>query len=144
MDSHRHITISIAALATVLLLASAGHAQSEVVTTKGDLAGNVELRDVRVDDGVVTGMVVNRSSNTLRDVQLLVRHVWVWADDRHPGEINPGTSSFVTVAGPIPAGGEAPFSFRHPSSAVESGTLGHFSTSVEAVGFTQVTVPGVS
>lgn len=144
MDSHRHITIPIAALAAVLLLPIVGRAQSETVTTKGDLAGNVELRDVRVDDGVVSGMVVNRSRNTLRDVRLLVRHAWVWGDDRHPGEINPGTSSFVTVAGPIPAGGEAPFSVRHPSSVVESGALGHFTTSVEAVGFTQVTVPGVS
>ena len=129
-------------LATVLLLvACAAHAQSEAVTTKGDVSGNVALRDVRAQDGVVTGMVVNRAHNPLRDVQLLVRHAWVWDDDRHPGSVNPGTSSYITIAGPIPVGGEAPFSFRNPSSGVESGAQGHFTTAVEAVGFTEI-VPG--
>jgi hypothetical protein len=129
-------------IAAALLQASVAGAQSEAVTTTGDLAGNVALRDVQVQDGLVSGSVANRSRNALRDVQLLVRHAWVWDDDRHPGAINPGTSSYVTVAGPIPPGGEAPFSFRYPSSAVESGAPGHFTTAVEAVGDTEVIVPG--
>lgn len=129
-------------VAIVLLSACAAQAQSETVTTKGDLTGKVDLRDVRAQDGVVTGMVVNRSSNPLRDVQLLVRHAWVWDDDRHPGPINPGTSSYITVAGPISAGGEAPFSFRMPSSGGEAGAPGHFTTAVEAVGFTEIVPAG--
>jgi hypothetical protein len=133
--------LSTLVVAALVLSCGVARAQPETVTTRRDMSGVVGLRDVQAQGGVVTGTVVNQGPHQLRDVQLLIRHAWVWNDDRHPGPVNPGTSSFVTVAGPIAPGAGAPFSFREPSSGVEDGAAGHFTTDVQPMGYTEV-VPG--
>ena len=51
----------------------------------GDQAAQVvTIRNLTV--GVVSGELVNRSARQLRDVQLLIRYVWLWNDEFHPGQ----------------------------------------------------------
>src|SRR5206468_13113019 len=77
------------------------------------------------------------SSRTVRDVQLFVRHTWLWDDERHPGKIDPGTSTFHTLQQEIPPGGTARFNLtQSPPLAKTAG--GHFVTTVSIAGFTEV------
>jgi hypothetical protein len=142
MNASLRVAATCLALLPCLLSASRVGAQPESVTTKADLKGVIGFSNVTSQNGVVTGTVVNRGRYELRDVELLIRHVWVWDDDRHPGPVNPGTVSSLTVAGPIKVGGEAPFSFQLPSGDAVSTTPGHFTTAVEAMGYTEIVPPG--
>lgn len=91
-------------------------------------------------DGAVCGTLVNKSGHAVRDVQLMVRHRWLWADERHPGKDNPGSSSRITVAEEIPPGGSVPFNHCE-AQPLPRRSDGYFKTSVEVIGFTEVGDP---
>lgn len=97
----------------------------------------VDVADVTVRDGAVSGVLINRSSRVLRDVRLLIRHAWVWKDERQPGEDNPGFAAYYVVRDTILPGGRLRFTHT-PSSPLPRRTDGHFETSVEVVGFEEV------
>jgi hypothetical protein len=40
-------------------------------------------------DGTVTGEIRNNSKNTVRDVQLFIRHTFLWKDEFHPAKRAP-------------------------------------------------------
>ena len=52
----------------------------------------VAVTDLSVQDGTVSASLVNKSPRLVRDVHLLIRHAWVWNDERHPGADSPGTA----------------------------------------------------
>ena len=43
-------------------------------------------------DGTVTGEIRNNSKNTVRDVQLFIRHTFLWKNEFHPGQREPQCS----------------------------------------------------
>jgi hypothetical protein len=122
-----------------LLLVSAPSAQAETpsLASPDRLEAVVAVRDVEVRDASVSGRIVNKSPRLLRDVKLIVRHTWHWRDERHPGDDSPGRSEEFTVPGEAPPGGSLPFSYRLDPPLSER-TDGHFATSAEVVGFTEV------
>jgi len=96
----------------------------------------VVVRNLTVTDGTVSGDLVNTSRHLVRDVRLLVRHTWLWASERSPGEESPGRAEYPTVHEDIPPGGSRSFTMRaDPPLPVRSD--GRFETSVEVVGFTE-------
>jgi hypothetical protein len=99
----------------------------------------VEVRDVRVQPDEVSGVLVNLSSNAVRNVQVRIVRSWLWKNERHPGEDedNPGRSAVYAVPGEIPPGGRLPFTYR-PDSAAPRRSDGSFETSVSVVGLEQV------
>ncbi len=99
-------------------------------------ADPVSISNVRVNGGVVSGMIVNNSPDVVRDVKLLVRHIWLWTDERHPGEANPGHAEFYVVPGDIPPGGSLPFTVH--SSPPPARSDGRFNTAVDIAEFTQI------
>jgi len=101
-------------------------------------ASKLELRDLAVGgDGSVTGTVVNGSGSVIKDVELLVTHVWSWSDERHPGKDNPGRSSFVRVSGELSANGSLPFSYT-PNPPLPRRADGSFQTTAAVQSFTEV------
>ncbi len=98
---------------------------------------DIENLNLSVRTGTVSGEVHNNSSNTLRDVQLFVRHTWLWDNEFHPGSNDPGTSSIYTLPKEIPPGGRLPFTFS-PSPPLPKVSGGHFVTTVFITGFTEV------
>ena len=96
----------------------------------------VAVREVTTADGVVEGVLTNRSTRLVRDVRLLVRHTWLWAREHSPGETSPGRATYVTVPEAIPPGGE--IRFRHRAEPLAERPDGHFKTTVEVVGYTEV------
>ena len=102
-----------------------------------EAAALVSVADVKTRGGSVSGVLVSQSHQSLRDVELLIRYVWLWNDERHPGEDNPGRSAYYTVPDLIPPGASAPFHYE-PSPPLPKRSDGHFEISVEVVGFTEV------
>ncbi len=111
------------------------HAQT--LATKGQATGAVIVRNVSMKEGVVTGEVMNSSPRLVRDVRLLIRHTWFWNDERHPGTDSPGRAGYYTVSKDIPTEGRGMFTYR-PEPPLPERTDGHFETSAEVVGFTEV------
>ncbi len=100
-------------------------------------AEDVVVRDVNPQGDRLSGVVVNRSRWPVRDVRLLIRHTWLWNNERHPGADSPGRASFYTTSGTIPPGESAPFEYRSVDPS-PSRPDGHFKTEVEVVGYTEV------
>jgi hypothetical protein len=132
--------IRVAALATLLfslLLGPWADAASQTIVS-GDRASRVVgLTDVKVNGGAVSGVLVNKSPHAIREVELLIDHAWLWSDERHPGENNPGRSEYYTVHGEVPPRGNLPFTY-HPSPPLPHRADGHFETSVQIVGLIEV------
>lgn len=89
--------------------------------------------------GVVKGEVVNRTGTTVRDVRVLIRYEWLWADEFDPGPIeeNPARSYFFTVPAEIEPGETATFTYE-PGTPLTSREGGEFLTRVEVVGWVEV------
>ncbi len=97
----------------------------------------VALRDATVKDGAVSGEVVNNSSYTVRDVELLIRHIWHWKNEFRPGSDTESNAVYYVVKGELAPGGSIPFNYR-PSAPLASGPDGAFETTVAISGYTEV------
>jgi hypothetical protein len=106
-----------------------------IVTGSGQSLRDVTLRNVKITDGVVSGIVVNNTRNQLKNVDLMFRYGWMWKHEFAPGTDNPGWAVVRTVDG-ISPGGEFPFTYS-PESPLPVRSDGHFEISVIVAGFTQ-------
>jgi hypothetical protein len=97
----------------------------------------VILQGVTVKDGDVAGELGNQSRYPVRDVELLIRHTWLWTKEFQPGQDDPGTAVYYTVQQTIPPGQSVRFTYR-PSSPLTSRPDGSYETTVSIAGFTQV------
>jgi len=89
-------------------------------------------------DGTVTGEIRNNSKNTVRDVQLFIRHTFLWKDEFHPGTESPSAAFYPTISGDIAPGGSLPFKFT-PNPPLAKRMDDRFEApSVSIAGFTQV------
>ncbi len=131
------VTVSALAL-TLCAGALRVEAETETLESGEQAEATVAAHDLRVGPGGrVSGVLHNASPRVIRDVRLLMRHVWLWNKERAPQRDNPGRSAYYVVRGDIPPGGNAPFSYK-PEPPLPTRPDGHFETSAEVVGFTEV------
>ncbi|MGH3053884.1 MAG: hypothetical protein ACRDL7_02780 [Gaiellaceae bacterium] len=129
------LTTLVALLGSTMLCAIDAHADATVASPQ-QAKQTVVVRDVHTQSDVVSGVVSNQSTHLVRDVGLLIRHTWMWNNERHPGSDSPGRAGFYSVAGPIAPGGSAAFTYR-PTEPLPARSDGHFVTTVEVVAFTE-------
>ena len=131
----RLAAVSFAALA----LAGIAIAVETTVVAPEKLQKIVEVRDVRVQPDEISGVLVNLSTNPVRNVQVRIDRSWLWKNERHPGadKDNPGRSVVYAVPGEIPPGGRLSFTYR-PDSALPQRGDGSFETSVSVVSLERV------
>lgn len=98
-----------AAFAAVALCPSPSSADT-VLTTQH--AAGVSVSGVRASGPGLQGEIHNQTDATLIGAELLVRHRWLWADERNPGTDDPGWVEVHPVNVTIPAGDAAPFSVQ--------------------------------
>jgi len=132
---------SIVLAAGLVLRGSASPAEVVVSSTSvvpdDRVSASVALRDVAVNGGDVSGVLVNTSGGKdVRDVELLIRYDWLWKNEFRPGEDNPGRAVYYTVPGEIPPGGQTTFTYR-ADPPLPARSDGRFNTSVEVVGFVE-------
>jgi hypothetical protein len=142
MNPSRIVIIAGALLGASLLLREGlarpepGALPTRVVSTDR-LSQSVTIRDVRVVGGDVSGVLVNSSGKVVRDVELLIRHDWLWNDEFRPGADGPSRAVYFTVPGEFAPGGHTPFAYHaDPPLPVHSG--GQFHTSVEVAGLVEI------
>lgn len=130
--------LTIAGLAVLATgMATTPLAVAQDVRSQGQ-TGGVELQAVQArPDGSVSGEVVNKTGHPVRNVQLMVIHDWLWANEFNPGSDDAGTVGSVTVAGDIAAGSSKTFSYA-PSPALPDRRDGSFLTHVTVSGYQSV------
>ena len=84
----------------------------------------------------MSGTVVNKSSATVRGVELLLRQTWMWNNERHPGADSPGRTLPFTLRGDVAPNASAPFSFQTPP--LDQRSDGRFVTTMDVTGFSEV------
>ena len=122
------------ALIAVLFVDSAG---SQTVRERAEIAAVLAIEKLSVQEGVVSGEIYNRSSHTIRDVQLFIRHTWLWGEEFKPGKDDPGTAIYFTLPREIPPGGRLPFTYS-PSPPLPKASGGRFETTVAIAGYAEV------
>lgn len=117
---------------------AAGAAKQPPDLSPSPLEQIVAVRDVRGNDELVSGVLVNLSDRVVRDVRLLVDRSWLWAHARPPSDAadDPGRVAVHTVPGQIPPSGQLPFTYRGGKPLPQRAD-GRFETSVSVVGFDQ-------
>jgi hypothetical protein len=127
-----------AAALSLVLCAGALRVMAETLESGERAAAKVAVRQLQVGPGGrVSGVLENTSIRALRDVRLLVRHTWLWSKERAPQRDNPGRAVYYVVPDEIPPDGSVAFTYK-PDPPLPIRSDGHFETSVEVVGFTEV------
>ncbi len=98
-----------AAFAAVALYTSPIRAETVLTTLH---ASEVTVSNVQATESGLQGEIHNQTDATLIGAELLVRHRWLWADEKHPGTNDPSWFEIYPVNVTIPAGGTAPFSVQ--------------------------------
>jgi hypothetical protein len=128
----------VAALFAGMAVVTTPHsAMSQRVASREEIASILSVEKIAVANGTVSGEVHNRGPYSVREVELLIRCTWLWDDERNPGKIDPGTSTYHTLTTEIRAGGNLPFTFT-PSSPLLKVSGGRYEISVTVGGFAQV------
>ena len=140
----RHFNTSLLALVVpaVFLFGFISTALPQTVRVDNDRPYDIALQNVTVRDGKVYGQIVNTSPNPVRDVQLLIRRTWLWANEFHPGPSadDPGMATYVTINRQIGRGESVPFSYNLPSDQ-SMPKKGSFMTHVSVAGFSEIIYP---
>lgn len=134
---HKAGYLAIAITLTLVTSSTSSLAGSDKVTGSAAASRAVDVRDVTVENNTVTGLLVNTSTQALRDVRLVIRNAWLWKDERNPGSNNPSYAEPYSFPGEVAIGASVPFSYRLKSAA-HSRTDGKFMTSVEVVSYSLV------
>lgn len=130
-------------LVGLMALAFPASVSAQTVLLRQDAQKTLEVTNIKVEDGTVTGELHNNSGNAIRDAQLLIRYTWLWKNEFHPGSDDPSRSVYYTVPGELAAHGTT--SFQYPATPpLPMRTDGSFVVSVGVSGFTAVYMPGKS
>jgi hypothetical protein len=105
-----------------------------VVSPDEQVAQSVVVRDVTMDNGTVSGVVVNNLGQVVRDINLAIRYGWMWKNEFRPGKNEPSRVDYYTVPGEIAPGASVPFTY-HPESPLPHRSDGRFRISVQVVEF---------
>jgi len=134
----RYLTILLLLAIAVPAPAENGPKSTSIYTAGAQSSDALRLQNLEIGaDGSVRGTLVSQSSNVIRDVKLLVNHVWHWKDEKHPGDDSPGRSTYYHITGDVPALGTLPFSYT-PSPPLLQRDDGTFVTTVDISTYTEV------
>ena len=114
-----------------------GHADTVSVLSASEAPHALALRNVEMRDNVMAGEIVNHSPHRVRDVELLIRHIWHWNNEFRPGANAPGVADFYTLSTEISSGAIERFTYRVPSP-LPARSDGYFETVVTVAGFTEI------
>jgi hypothetical protein len=110
---------------------------AQSIRSKDEVSRIIAIEKLAVKDNTVSGELHNLSPNTLRDVQLYIRYIWIWDNEFHPGNNDPSTSFVYTLPQEIAPGGRVSFTFS-PSPPLPKVSGGRFMTAASEAGFTEV------
>lgn len=133
---HMRTSNSLVIIAALTALVPATSLSAKTIEiSDGETDSRIEVKSVALrSDGVVSGQLVNRTAEEIRDIRLLVDVIFHWTDEFHPGEDSPGRSVVLTVAGPLPPNGTLAFDLR-PNPAIPARDDGRFEAKAHVMGY---------
>jgi hypothetical protein len=134
----RDRTASVAALAGGLLFLSAAAFAGEAVVAPEEIVRALALENLVVQNDRVAGVIVNTSSQRVRDVKLRIVFSWLWADEHRQGTDDPSFAVIEVVHDEIQPQGNLTFGYSYPS-AMNARTDGRFLVEVRIIGFSTIT-----
>jgi len=120
-------TMVLSVLLGLLLSLSTVATAAKMKTIETVRLTTAEVEAVELRDDSIVGKVVNKSPHPIRDVELLIRHIWLWDDEYDPNRDVYSTSTYLPVAGQIGPGESKEFVYV-PSLPEIPG--GHFETKI--------------
>jgi hypothetical protein len=130
----------IGVLTAVTLLLAPAAANAQRIIGSNETAQSLEVRNVAVNNNVITGEVVNKTPHLMRDVELLIKYHWRWKNEMKPGADSSGRSVFIKLDRDLRPG--EPFSFTYkPDPPLPSRPEGYYVAEVSPAGFAVVTPP---
>jgi hypothetical protein len=134
----RSLRILVSLLFALMLILSSKSLFAQNVASQDQAGSVLTIENLSVQDGTVSGVIRNKSPNTVRDAQLFIRYTFLWKNEFHPGKDDPSAGFYQTASGEIAPGGTLPFKFT-PSPPLPNRSDGKFERpSVSVAGFTQV------
>jgi hypothetical protein len=137
MHSHKKLAARAAGVLALTAALGAG-AESANLLSSTEEPGTVSLQAEGGADGTVNGTIRNGTGGTLQNIQVLVRHDWLWQDEYNPGADDPARLETMTVTETIAPGATHTFTYQ-PSPALPSRTDGRFVTRAELGAYEVVT-----
>ena len=134
----RFLAVHLGLLALLSIGSRVADASDLAVVDALSQPSGVQLEKLRLANGVVRGELVNSTAAEVSDVHLLIRYVWLWKNERNPGDDNPGRSEYDVVEGPIAPGARASFEHTPSPPLPVKRSDGRFQVEAVVVGLTQV------
>ena len=131
-------TASVVALAGGFLFLSAVVFAGEAVVAPEEIVRALALENLDVQNDRVAGVIVNTSSQRVRDVKLRIVFSWLWADEHRQGTDDPSFAVIEVVHDEIQPQGNLTFGYSYPS-AMTARTDGRFLVEVRIIGFSTIT-----
>lgn len=130
------VPVRLAFVALLLLRFWNATIAAQTVRTKDEIARVVSIDKLSVQNGTISGEVRNHTAHTLRDVEILSRHTWLWDNEFQPGTNDPSATDIYKLPKEVTPKGSVPFSFSPSPPPKAPG--GRFVTTVYIAGFTEV------
>jgi len=122
---------------TLVMRLCSSTAQTQRVRSAEDTARILAIEKIAVRAGMISGEVHNKFGHAVRDVQLLIRYIWLWDDELNPGKVDPDTPTYFTLNQTIDPGVKIGFDYK-PSPPLPKIAGGRFETTVTIAGFTEI------
>jgi hypothetical protein len=100
-------------------------------------SARVTVRNVTVNNQVVSGEVVNNSPHTVRDIELLLQYHWLWKNEFKPRDDSPGTVVSVPLQKELRSGESTPFTYT-PQPSLPARPDGQFMVEVSVASFAEI------
>ena len=131
----------LAVAASLALLVSSASAQT--LLDPSEAAKSVKIENLAVNDNQISGVVVNKSPHTLRNLELRMQYHWLWNNEFHPGTDSPGRVITITLDRELRPGESMTFSYR-PEPPLPARADGRYMPEVTVAGFSVVIPPSMA
>jgi hypothetical protein len=103
-------------------------------------AKSVAIKDLKADASEVSGVIVNNTPHTIREIEVLIQYHWLWANEFKPGLESPGRVASLKLDKDLLPGESTTFRYV-PSPPLPNRQDGRFDPEVVVAGFTIVIPP---
>lgn len=118
-------------LAAVLLGSAvfAVHAEPARLVAPSTMQDVVSVEVTSIEGSVIKGRLVNRTDHRVQAPELMAKYDWLWNDDHHPGDNDPGWVTYAVVTDALAPNESRSFTID-PGRALPERNDGYFMTTV--------------
>lgn len=129
------LTLSLSRLMSAALMTSPAGAAERTLASE-ELSRMLVVEGIEDQGGRVSGRLVNKSENLIRNVKLVIQYSWRWKNERRPGTDNFSFAVDYVLPEAINPGQSAAFTYQPPSPP-PSRLDGYFQVEVTIASFTR-------